>query len=66
MTIPSTSRNRLPVLEERRAAARPWRPVREITDDMSIAEIQDEWARTLAWVNFRYTKLARASRSRTL
>src|SRR5262249_46746840 len=47
MTIPSTWRNRLRVLEERRAVARPWRPVREITDDMSIAEIQDEWAHTL-------------------
>jgi hypothetical protein len=51
MTIPSTWRNRLRVLEERRAAARLWRPVREITDDMSIAEIQDEWARTLEEAN---------------
>ena len=51
MTILSTWRNRLRALEERRAAARPWRPIREITDDMSIAEIQDEWAHTLEEAN---------------
>jgi hypothetical protein len=56
MTIPASWIHRLRALEEgRRAAVKASRPAREITDDMTLAEIQNEWQLTLEESNAAFT-----------
>jgi hypothetical protein len=57
MTIPARWIHRLRALEEaRRAAVKASRPAREITDDMTLAEIQDEWQLTLEESNAEFER----------